>query len=141
MVRIAPNELSFASIEAQTTIHNPGAEVDGYFTKKGTMESTLGKIVWQAENVLTTTDKNAHKLLRSSLLPAFTSKALLEQEQVQQYHVKKLIQNLDIALRARAEVNLTTHLSATLWDLIGDLSFGEALVRDQLCQIFREAEF
>lgn len=119
-------------------IHNPGAEVDGYFTKKGTMESILGKIVWQADNVLTTTEKKAHKRLRSSLLPAFTSKALLEQEQVQQYHVGKLVETLNIALSDGAVVNLTTHLSATIWDIIGDLSFGEALVRDQLCQIFRD---
>ncbi|KAH8593796.1 cytochrome P450 3A19 [Bisporella sp. PMI_857] len=130
-VRIAPNEVSFATIEAQNTIHNPGPEIQGYFSKAGTLESMLGKIVWEGNNnVLTTTEKIAHKRLRTALLPAFTSKALFEQESVQQFHFDRLLQDLE-KNGAGNVVNLTDHLSRTLWNIVGDLSFGEPLDNHQ----------
>lgn len=130
-VRISPNEVSFATVEAQNTIHNPGPAVQGYFSKSGTMESMLGSVVWSGtDNVLTTTDKMAHKRLRNALLPAFTSKALFEQESIQQKHLHELIAKLRKNV-SEQPVNLTEHLSKLIWDIIGDLSFGEPLFEDQ----------
>jgi cytochrome P450 len=108
--------------------------VRGYFSKKGTLESMLGTIVWPADNVLTTTDRIAHKRLRSALLPAFTFRALFEQEAVQQHHLGRLIQNLNSIAATGAVVNFTEYLSALIWDIIGDLSFGEPLLKDQKCK-------
>jgi len=133
-VRISPNEVSFATIEAQNTIHNPGPGVQGYFSKSGTMESMLGSVVWSGiDNVLTTTDKTAHKRLRNALLPAFTSRALFDQEGIQQKHLQELIERLREISSARPEqpVNLTEHLSKLIWDIIGDLSFGEPLIENK----------
>ena len=133
-VRIAPNEVSFATIEAQNIIHNPGSELQGYFSKSGTLESMLGSVVWSGiDNVLTTTDKTAHKRLRNALLPAFTSKALFEQESIQQKHLQDLIGRLHKISSAQPDqpISLTEHLSKLIWDIIGDLSFGEPLLDDK----------
>jgi cytochrome P450 len=94
----------------------------------------LGTIVWPADNVLTTTDRMAHKRLRNALLPAFTSRALLEQEAVQQHHLERLVKHLDSITATGVTVNLTEYLSTLIWDVIGDLSFGEPLLKDQKCE-------
>ncbi|KAH9223723.1 cytochrome P450 3A19 [Leptodontidium sp. 2 PMI_412] len=130
-VRISPNEVSFATVEAQNTIHNPGPAMQGYFSKSGTMESMHGSVVWSGtDNVLTTTDKTAHKRLRNALLPAFTSEALFEHESIQQKHLHELIAKLR-SIASEETVNLTEHLSKLIWDIVGDLSFGEPLVENQ----------
>ncbi|KAF9873137.1 cytochrome P450 3A19 [Colletotrichum karsti] len=131
VVRIGPNELSFATEDALKTIHNPGPN-GGHFTKQGTIESLLAKLIWAAPNLLTTTDKTAHKRLRTALQPAFTAKALMEQEDIVQHHVSRAVETLGKALNNEKSINISDHFSRMIWSIVGDLSFGEPLLHDQM---------
>ncbi|TID07058.1 Isotrichodermin C-15 hydroxylase [Colletotrichum higginsianum] len=131
VVRIGPNELSFATEEALKTIHNPGPD-SGHFTKQGTIESLLAKLIWAAPNLLTTTDKTAHKRLRTALQPAFTAKALMEQEDIVQHHVNRAVESLGAELTDKTAVSISDHVGKMIWSIVGDLSFGEPLLHDQM---------
>ncbi|KAK1977923.1 cytochrome P450 3A19 [Colletotrichum cereale] len=128
VVRIGPNELSFATQEAIMAIHNPGPD-SGHFTKQGTIESLLAKLIWAAPNLLTTTDRAAHKRLRSALQPAFTAKALIEQEDIVQHHVNRAVESLGAALTDQTTMKYTYGKGAPLLELFQFLTeipiFGE----------------
>ncbi|KAK2028334.1 cytochrome P450 3A19 [Colletotrichum zoysiae] len=131
VVRIGPNELSFATEEALKNIHNPGPD-SGYFTKQGTIEALLGILIWAAPNLLTTTERTAHKRLRAALQPAFTAKALMEQEDIVQHHVNKAVDSLGAKLDEQTTVSISDHVGKMIWSIVGDLSFGEPLLHDQM---------
>ncbi|GKT48735.1 averantin hydroxylase [Colletotrichum spaethianum] len=134
VVRLSPTEVSFATIEAQTAIHRPGASAkEGlFFTKEGTLEAMMGKIIWPATNLLTATVPGDHQRLKKALQSAFTDRALLYQEPIQQNHTDQLVDRIKQACHNEAVIDLTPHLSQTIWNIISDLSFGEPLLKDQL---------
>lgn len=130
MVRIGPNEISFASEDALKAIHNDKFTV---FTKKGTSEELIFKLVFSAPNLLTVQDPEEHRKIRQALQPAFTSKALLEQQEITQRHVGLLVDRLlEASANSRQPVSLTDHLNQMVWGVVGDLCFGEPGTLDQL---------
>lgn len=129
VVQIAPNEVSFASIQAQKTIHG---SLGPQFTKAKTMESLMGDIIWPANNLLTTKDSDEHRRLRKLLAPAFNRKAALAQDAIQQRYAEELVRKVKVQIKTESTVDLTHHINKTLWDIIGELSFGEPLDKDQL---------
>ncbi|GJC80770.1 cytochrome P450 monooxygenase ATR14 [Colletotrichum liriopes] len=118
--------------------HSQSRPNSGHFTKQGTIESLLAKLIWAAPNLLTTTDKAAHKRLRTTLQPAFTAKALMEQEDIVQHHVNKTVETLGAALKGEKIVNISDHFARMIWSVVGDLSFGEPLLHDQMSTLRRE---
>lgn len=131
-MRVGPNELSFATEDALKAIHNPPPG-QPMFTKKGTIESLLASLIWSAPNLLGTHDKATHKRLRNALQPAFTAKALLEQESISQYHIGKEVEKmLSVGSKdPKSVLNLSEEVAGMIWDIVGDLSFGEPLQRHQ----------
>ncbi|OLN89794.1 Isotrichodermin C-15 hydroxylase 20, partial [Colletotrichum chlorophyti] len=132
VVQLSPNEVSFASVAAQKTIHGQFGSHKRPTTKAQTLESLMGEIVWPAKNLLTTSDPDEHRQLRTSLQPAFTQKAMLAQEKIHQHHTDLLLSNIKReSLKNGGSVNLTEHVSRTIWDVVGDLSFGYPLSKTQ----------
>ncbi|KAJ0166593.1 putative sterigmatocystin biosynthesismonooxygenase stcF [Colletotrichum tanaceti] len=135
VVRVAPNELSFATESSLKAVHNPGPSAGGsLFTKKGTSEEMILRLVFPATNLLTVQDDAAHKTLRTALQPAFTAKALRDQEEITQQHVQATV---DALAAAAAEtpgtpISLTRELGKMIWGIVGHLSFGQPLSIDQL---------
>lgn len=129
VVRVGPNELSFATQTSHSTIYNspPGPNGEN-FSKDGTfIESLTNNVMFNTTTIITVTDLHKHKRLRKQLGAAFTTKAMLDQEPIHNRHMNKLLDDLDQAAITGADVNITTTLYTVLWDLIGDLSFGEPL--------------
>lgn len=123
MVRVSPNELSFSSEQALKDIHMTKA---ADFTKKGTSEELIFKLIFAAPNLLTTHDPVEHKALRDALQPAFTTKALLEQEEITQHHVGEMIEKLKRAAQNPSQpISLTRVLDEMIWGTVGNLAFGE----------------
>lgn len=93
----------------------------------------MGDIVWPAPNLLTTTAPAEHARLKRAMQPAFTQRALADQEPIQQRHVDDLVARLreEISARASTTLDLSPFLSRAIWDIISDLSFGEPMVQDQ----------
>ena len=131
VVRVGPNQLSFATIEAQKMIYNAKPTNNGsdeHFGRDGTLQDVLLSMILGAPNIGSLSNRAEHKKMRKRLLPGFTSNAIFEQEPLLRLHVDQLLHRLaqDAGL-----INLTSHFSRFLWDLIGDFSFGEPLVPEK----------
>ncbi|KAI9150205.1 putative cytochrome P450 [Paramyrothecium foliicola] len=133
VIRLGPNTVSFATIEALSTVHHEKAGGGhGSFTKEGTVEWLLGLMSWPAQNILTATDPVSHAKLRKAVQPAFSAKELRKQEPIEQKWITKFNEILDAAAMHGTELNITEHMSNLIWDMLSDLSFGEPLARSQL---------
>ncbi|KAG5818898.1 hypothetical protein H9Q74_001615 [Fusarium xylarioides] len=132
VVRIAPNELSFSSERALRDIHNPGP--DGHhYTKRGTSEDLILRVVFDSMNILLVDEGEAHKRLRGALQPAFTAKALRDQQDITNYHVQKTVDRLlEAAANPSKTISLTSELNKLVWGNVGNLAFGEPATLEQL---------
>jgi cytochrome P450 len=132
VVRIAPNELSFSSERALRDIHNPGP--DGHhYTKRGTSEDLVLRFVFGAKNMLLVDEGEAHKRLRVALQPAFTAKAMRDQQDITNHHVQKTVERLlEAAMNPSQAISLTKELNKLVWGNVGNLAFGEPATLEQL---------
>ncbi|EAA64715.1 hypothetical protein AN2610.2 [Aspergillus nidulans FGSC A4] len=101
---------------------------DEHFGRDGTLQDVLLSMILGAPNIGSLSNRAEHKKMRKRLLPGFTSNTIFEQEPLLRLHVDQLLHRLaqDAGL-----INLTSHFSRFLWDLIGDFSFGEPLVPEK----------
>lgn len=91
------------------------------------------RLVFPATNLLTVQDDAAHKTLRTALQPAFTAKALRDQEEITQQHVQATVDALATAAKTPGTpISLTRELGKMIWGIVGHLSFGQPLSIDQL---------
>ncbi|KAK7978236.1 hypothetical protein PG988_005726 [Apiospora saccharicola] len=140
VVRVGPNTVSFATTGALSAVHSAGGSAGGdkeSFTKKGTIEWLLGAMSWSATNILTAVNPKAHEKLRKAVQPAFTIRELRKQEAIQQNWITTYHARLDLDGREDAEINITEHMSQLVWDMLGDLSFGNPLPKSQLVKFNR----
>lgn len=126
MVRIGPNEVSFATLEAETTIY--AKQEDGRFSKDGTFLALFSDLVLNAPTLITIPDPALHKRLHRVIEQAFTPQALAKQEPIQKLHIDKTISELDKHAESGAKVDIADALETMFWETIGDLAFGEPLM-------------
>jgi cytochrome P450 len=126
VVRVAPNELSFT---------DPTAWDDIYSNKDGANAEAFKKSeIWHGNpdggpsSVFTTIDLKEHARIRRFMDPAFSERAVLQQEPIIQDYVSTCIRKLRERLSndGRVTVNIVDWFNFTLFDIIGDLSFGES---------------
>lgn len=126
VVRVAPNELSFTS---------PTAWDDIYSNKDGANPEAFPKSeIWHGNpqggpaSVFTTIDFKAHGRIRRFMDPAFSDRAVFQQEPIIQEYVNLCINKLRerTSTSGRTTVNIVDWINFTLFDIIGDLSFGES---------------
>ncbi|GKT46899.1 cytochrome P450 monooxygenase radP [Colletotrichum spaethianum] len=65
------------------------------------------RLVFPATNLLTVQDDAAHKTLRKALQPAFTAKALRDQEEITQFHVQATLDALAVAAAKAPETPIS----------------------------------
>lgn len=121
-------------MEAQKIIYNANPSHTGkgeYFSKEGTLQEMFVGMAFSAPNIGTIKTRAQHKRLRNRVQPAFTLKAILQQESLLQHHLGRLVSRLDEIVAKDIEVNLTDNLAKMLWELVGDLSFGEPLIQEK----------
>lgn len=122
VVRVSPNELHFNSVQAWDDIygHRPGHP---NFHKDpihvGSVEPVVGV------TTLTMADDANHARQRRALAHSFSQKALVEQEDIIQDYVGKLIKHLGRMGEKGKDFNMVNWLNFTTFDIIGDLAFGE----------------
>jgi cytochrome P450 len=124
VVRIAPDELSFARVDAYTDIYsNTGSPA---FPKSKLWH---GPQKGRPLSILNALDPRVHARFRKAMDPAFTEKALREQEPIVQKHVERLILRFDELASASpdgAVVNVVQWFAFVAFDLVGDLGFGRS---------------
>ena len=121
VVRVAPNELSFAT---------PDASRDVYATRSGQKPFAKNSMWYkpppgQVLSLITTSSQTDHARMRGLLRGAFTEKALRDQSHIIEYYVKLLISSLREKASSGVSVNMVDWVNYTTFDIIGDLGFGE----------------
>lgn len=124
VVRVAPNELSFT---------NPAAWDDIYSNTDGANNGAFPKSeIWHGSHggpasVFTTINFKEHARIRRFMDPAFSERAVLKQEPILQDYVGLCIKKLrERSKDGKTTVNIVDWFNFTLFDIIGELSFGES---------------
>lgn len=134
VVRIAPNELSFANPIAWDDIYSNTDGANPKAFKK--CELWHGNLEPGPSSVFTTIDFKAHGRIRRFMDPAFSEKAVLQQEPIIQNYVNGFLKKLqDRSLSSgKTTVNIVEWFNFTLFDIIGDLCFGESFKCLEKCE-------
>lgn len=119
VIRIAPDEVTFAQPEAWTDIlrvdHPP-------FLKD--------PVWWGAqpglhESLMTAIHPESHARIRKLLAPAFTTRALKAQEPILHQYVNLLVERLWNHATREPLINIAPWFNFTTFDIFGDLGYGE----------------
>ncbi len=125
LVRVAPNEISIARSDGWNDVYcrRPGHQP---FPKNPIW---WGELPGRAPSVVSTPDAADHRRMRTLLSTCFTPSALQAQEPAVISHVDNLIDQLRKRCveedNKTAIVNIAEWLSFVVFDIIGDLGFGE----------------
>jgi hypothetical protein len=131
---LSPPSLSFATIGSQKIIYTAQPAHTGkgeYFSKECTLQEMFVGMAFSAPNIGTIKIRALHKRFRRRVQPAFTLKSIFERDPLLQLHLGHMFDKIDKHMVDGTEFNLTDYLSKLLWDLIGDLPFGEPLIKEK----------
>ncbi|MCJ1453620.1 hypothetical protein MMC28_003967 [Mycoblastus sanguinarius] len=122
VVRTAPGELSYTSLEGLRTIYGHRQPGEGFRKNPAFFQPATNGV-----HSILTSEGDAHSKVRRTLLPAFSDKALSEQQDILQHFTGLLIRKLRERVESSGDeaVDLFEWYIWTTFDLIGDLSFGE----------------
>ena len=125
IVRVAPDELSFVDAAAWRDIYIPRSGQPA-FPRPNIIKPQSPK---GGPYTLISADEPTHARLRKALSPAFSDKALREQDDVVEKYAKLMIKKLRSIAEGVANgeviVNLMDWYNYVAFDIVGDLSFGE----------------
>jgi cytochrome P450 len=125
VVRVAPDELSFATPEALQDIYTKTASHPAF--PKGPFWN--GTIKGQPFMVLNALDPSDHARMRKDVASAFTEKAVRAQEDLIEQYATKLVSCLEQVVSKSEEgavLDITRWINFAAFDCIGDLAFGES---------------
>lgn len=118
IVRIAPDELSFAHPDAWSDIHRKHGE-------------EMGKAEWFYRSIDTSPlciineGHEQHSRLRRTMAPGFSEKSIRDQEHIIRSYVDLLLKRLWERCNDGQPVDISDWFNYTTFDIIGDLTFGE----------------
>jgi Cytochrome P450 len=133
IVRVAPNELSFAREDAWRDVYSKRTGHQQFLKNPIFFKAPPG----QPENMITTINSEDNARMRKLLAPAFTEQAMMKQEPIVQYHVdllirqlKGLVDNQQNAVEKDGQSGVTVDIvrwyNFCTFDTVGDLGFGES---------------
>ncbi|KAI0401942.1 cytochrome P450 [Xylaria palmicola] len=124
VVRVSPNELSFASASSVKDIYGHPTEPSQARIKGGFYD-----LVRVTKSTCITSEKNPekHKRMKQLLSTAFSPKALREQESVVAKQVDEFVDRLvKEGGPGSGGLNLTMWFEMVSFDILGDMAFGES---------------
>lgn len=119
-IRIAPNELSFASAQAQQDVLSIRAGKSEFPKDPKRLQRTPNGVA-----PITAAEKDTHARYRRLLSHAFSERGLREQEPRIQKYVDLLVDRLGEKAAANESTNIVDWYIMTEFDLIGDLAWGD----------------
>jgi cytochrome P450 len=118
VVRLGPDQVNFTCPEAWKDIYGHGhTELPKFFPKGTGMDD--GNILYS--------NASNHFRLRRAMLPAFSDKALRQQEPLIRVYVDLLMKRLQEVADKGNSTNMIRWYNFTTFDLIADLAYGEEL--------------
>ncbi|KAH8585673.1 cytochrome P450 monooxygenase-like protein [Bisporella sp. PMI_857] len=124
IVRIAPNELSFASVSSIKSIYGHASKNHRSFLKTS-WYSSQGEGLAPGSLVIEV-DPKIHQEARRSLSHAFSAKALGDQSNVLQYYTDLFVEQLTNLGNVEEGISLDEWFNWLTFDIVGDLAFGES---------------
>ena len=117
VVRIGVDELSFINPSAWKDIYGHGhAELRKYFPPNAVNP-----------NQIIAASSSNHFRMRRAMLPAFSEKALAQQERLVRVYIDLLMKRLSECAQSGKPANMARWYNLTTFDLIADLCFGKSL--------------
>ena len=123
--RVSPNELSFASVKSWRGVYGPWPGQIVF--PKSTYYDIFGA-GFDSGCIGSERDPVQHARMRRFLAPAFSLKALSEQEDIVQQCVDAFVSRLNTAERVTAGgqgLNMTVWYEMLAFDILGEMAFGE----------------
>ncbi|KAI1270667.1 cytochrome P450 monooxygenase-like protein [Xylariaceae sp. FL1019] len=121
VVRIGPNELSFASSQAYQDIYNHTSKGKPRFLKTEFYDNGDPN-----PRITSARDPAVHARQRKALSNAFSAKSLRDQEVVVQKYMDMLVKQLSVLGEdGKKALNMSAAFNWLTFDIIGDLAFGE----------------
>jgi cytochrome P450 len=71
-------------------------------------------------------DPTVARRMKANLSPAFSSKALLEQEEIVQGVVNQFVEKVGLEHRSGSKIDMSKWLELVAFDLMGEMTFGES---------------
>lgn len=126
-LRIAPNEVTFASAEAWDDIFQPRLNHQPFLKDPIWWSSQPG----HPTSIINAINPEEHARIRKCLAPGFTLRALRSQESFVQRYVNLLVDRIDeqiseIAPGQWLELDISPWFNFTTFDIFGELGFGES---------------
>ena len=119
IVRIAPNELSFSTVDAFKTIYGHASKGKPVLLKGPWYDRPVSK-----PNIVSTRDPQEHSDQRRQLANAFSARGLRDQAEVVYDYENLFVQQLE-KHAMKAPVDIAQWYNWFTFDVIGDLAFGE----------------
>ncbi|KAI0453884.1 cytochrome P450 monooxygenase-like protein [Xylaria acuta] len=121
VVRVGPNELSFATAEAFQDIHGHVSKGKARFLKTEFYDNDD-----PTPRIVGARDPEVHARQRKALSHAFSARSLRDQEEIVQKYVDGFVQQLArLGDNGKKALNISETFNWLTFDVIGDLSFGE----------------
>ncbi|KAM7185510.1 cytochrome P450 [Naviculisporaceae sp. PSN 640] len=124
VVRVLPNELSFSSVESWKAIygHRPSGEPQ---PRKGDFYDIYGA-GFTSGCIGSERNPARHSQMRKMMMPAFSTKVLLEQEEIVANSVDKFVSRLGEVGAGPGGMNMTKWFEMVAFDTLGEMAFGES---------------
>jgi cytochrome P450 len=116
-LRVAPNELSFATVSSFQHIYGNADFIKSEFFALMAGEDP-------SFSIGTERDPKTHARMKRILLPAFSSKVLADQEHIVRFHVDKFCEKMS-GMHSES-VNMVEWYNHVAFDLFSDMCFGES---------------
>ncbi|KAF5689946.1 cytochrome p450 3a19 [Fusarium circinatum] len=126
VIQIGPNEVSFASLKAETAIY--AKQEDSRFSKNRTFLTLFSDLVLNAPTLITIPNPVLHRKLHKVIQQAFTPQALARQEPIQKLHINIAISELEELAKSGGTVDITDTLETMFWEIINNLAFSKPLI-------------
>ncbi|KAI2706025.1 hypothetical protein CBS147332_7269 [Penicillium roqueforti] len=124
IVRVSPNELSFASAESWKSIY--GHPVGGTITMVKSEFYEMFGSGFDSLCIASERNPRVHSRMRKSLTPAFSTKALVEQESIVQSCIDGFIEKVGERGTRGEGLDLSKWFEMLAFDIVGEMAFGES---------------
>lgn len=125
VVRVSPNELSFASARSYEDIYGFPKGGRQHFIK-GDFYEIYGS-AYKTGCIGSEREPATHARKKKNLAPAFTTRALSAQEHIVQQYMDVFIRKIGgLSLAGPQGLNLTKWFEMLTFDILGEMAFGES---------------
>ncbi|RYC66018.1 hypothetical protein CHU98_g225 [Xylaria longipes] len=135
VVRVAPNEIVFATTQAALDIYNPAVKHHETWLKTDVMDfgSGDGGFIWEQDPV-------KRREVAKKILPAFSTKAIKAKEPTVQQYIDLFVTKMKAIGSEQGGVDLNTWLVWLAMDMSADLAYSRELhqMRDETSSDFME---